>query len=82
MNREEFMKDLPERAEAKLVELSDQFDETTKLIRDLGERLERAKNLNSHLNAEICTVCELLGIHPEMAEQAAEDLKKKAGAAA
>ena len=77
MTREEFMKDLPERTEDKLIELVDQFDENTELIGKLGEQLDRAKSQNNHLNGQICQLCDLLGVHAEMAQQAAHAYKRK-----
>ena len=81
MTRDEFMKDLPERTEAKLVELVDRFEKNSELIGKLGEQLDLAKSQDSHLNGQICQVCELLGIEPEMAQQAAENLRNRKSAA-
>jgi hypothetical protein len=82
MTRDEFMKDLPERTEAKLIDLVERFDKNAELLGKLDEQLERAKKEDSHLNGQICQVCELLGIHPEMAQQAAYEYKRRKKSAA
>jgi hypothetical protein len=78
MTREEFMKDLPERTEAKLIEAVERFDKNADLISDLQKQLADAMRLDSYLNAEVCQLCDLLGIHPELAGQAVERLKANA----
>ena len=72
MTREEFFKDLPERAEAELASLVDQFNANAGQISSLVEQLERAKTNDILLNEKICLLCELLGVNSEMADQHVE----------
>lgn len=63
--------ELRKKTEALFQEKVRKFDENAGLIADLQRQLERAKQLDSHLNTELCLISELLGyLDPEAAAQA------------
>lgn len=65
------------RAEAKLIDAVSRFDTNVAAMDDLRKQLAAAEQRDRHLNTEICQLCDLLGIYPEMAGQAAERLRDK-----